>query len=194
MNVSVLFPTRLGFIRPGMVFPLLFVLAVATPLASALAQAPRQPAAPAAPAAPTPKQIGKFNDWTAATYREGNATVCYAFTRGQGGTPVVQGRGPVILSVTHRVGGRDAVALDAGYVYPAGANVTVQVDTTGFEFYTAQRNAFARDGKASVAAFQKGAQAVARGPGPKEGSVTDRFSLSGFSAAYQAINKECPAR
>ena len=73
--------------------------------------------------------------------------------------------------------------------------MTVQVDTTGLDFYTAQSNAFARDGKAAVAAFQKGQQALARSPGPRDGqTVVDTFSLRGFSAAYAAINKACPAR
>ena len=99
-----------------------------------------------------------------------------------------------MLTVTQRATGRDAVALAAGFAYAANATVTVQVDQTGLDFYTAQRNAFARDGKAVVAAFQKGNRAIARSPGPRDTQVTDTFSLNGFTAAYQAIVKECPAR
>ena len=58
--------------------------------------------------------------------------------------------------------------------------------------YTAGRNAFARDGKAAVAAFGKGGRAIARSPAPNE--VTDTFSLKGFGAAYTAIVKACPAK
>jgi hypothetical protein len=70
--------------------------------------------------------------------------------------------------------------------------VTVQVDQTGLEFYTSGRNAFARDGHATVTAFDKGSRAIARSPGPKD--VTDTFSLKGFSQAYAAIAKACPAK
>ena len=46
-----------------------------------------------------------------------------------------------------------------------------------------------------MAAFEKGTQALARSPGPRDGQVVaDTFSLRGFSAAYAAINKVCPAR
>ena len=69
---------------------------------------------------------------------------------------------------------------------------TVQVDQTGLEFYTAKRNAFARDGKAAVTAFGKGSRAIARSPGPKDATVTDTFSLKGFAPAYAAIVKACP--
>jgi len=147
-----------------------------------------------APTPSGPKQIGKFEDWTTATHQEGGNTVCYAFTRAQSSSPSVQGRGQVILTVTHRQSGRDAVAIEAGFSYPANAAVTVQVDQTGLDFYTAQRNAFARDGKAAVAAFQKGSRAIARSPGPRDTQVTDTFSLKGFSGAYAAINKACPPR
>ena len=153
------------------------------------AQAPKPAAKPAGP-----RQVGKFGDWTAATYQEGGGTVCYAFVRAQSSNPTLPNRGPVILTVTQRASGRDAVALDAGFVFAANASVTVQVDQTGLEFYTAQRNAFARDGKAAVAAFQRGSRAIARSPGAKDTQVTDTFSLSGFSDAYKAIVKECPPK
>jgi hypothetical protein len=152
------------------------------------------PATHAAASAAGPKSIGKFDDWTAATHQESGQTVCYAFTRAQSSTPVLPGRGAVILTVTERPSGRDAVAIESGFTYPVNATVTVQVDQAGLEFYTAQRAAFARDGKAAVAALHKGSRAIARSPGPKDASVTDTFSLKGFGPAYAAIVKACPAK
>ena len=152
------------------------------------------PARPAPAPAPAPKEIGKFDDWIAATHQESGQTVCYAFTRAESSNPAVPGRGQVVLTVTQRPTGRDAVAIEAGFSFAANAAVTVQVDQTGLDFYTAQRNAFARDGKAAVAAFQRGTRAIARSPGPKDAQVTDTFSLKGFSAAYAAIVKACPAK
>ena len=156
------------------------------------AHAQTKPAAKAAPAANAPKALGKFDDWQAATFNEGGQTVCYAFTRAQSSSPALPGRGAVILTVTERSSGRDAVAIEAGMTYAANTTVTLQVDQTGLDFYTAGRNAFARDGKVAVTAFGKGSRAIARSPGPKE--VTDTFSLKGFGAAYAAIVKACPAK
>lgn len=142
-----------------------------------------------------PKELGKFGDWVAASHPESGQTVCYAFVRAKNSVPAVPNRGSVILTVTERPTGRDAVAISTGYPYPKNAAVTVQVGTNGLDFYTAQSNAFARDGKAAVVAFQKGQEAMARAPGPRDGeTVVDTFSLTGFSAAYAAINKACPAR
>jgi invasion protein IalB len=150
-------------------------------------------AAPAAAQQPAPQRIGTFQSWTAAMHLENGARVCYAFaraTRSEG----VQGRREVILTVTHRGASRDQVAITAGYTYPRDANVTVSVGATELSFYTAGGNAFARDGRAAVAAFRQGREAVARGPAPTgRGQVSDSFPLNGFSAAYEAITRECPA-
>ena len=145
-----------------------------------------------------PKAIGKFDDWTAATNKEAGQTVCYAFTRAQASTPAMPGRGDVVLTVTERAGGRDAVAISAGFAYAANAAVAVSVDQqTPLDFYTAQRSAFARDGRAAVQGFLKGKQVMAHSPAPKATQagavqVADSFSLRGFNAAYAAIAKSCP--
>src|SRR3954466_8186494 len=112
-------------------------------LALPVAAESRKPApATHAAASNAPKSIGKFDDWTAATHQESGAPVCYAFTRVQSSAPTLPGRGPVVLTVTERASGRDAVAIEAGFPYAANATVTVQVDQAGLEFYTAGRNAF----------------------------------------------------
>lgn len=175
---------------------LLLVAACALPGAAA-AQRPaaHPPARPAAAANPNaPKSIGKFEDWQAATHVEGDQTVCYAFTRASASAPALPGRGEVVLTVTERTTPRDAVAMSAGFSYAQGAEVQVQVDGAALPFYTDKRNAFARDGRAVVVAFGKARTAAARSPGPRNQTITDTFSLRGFTTAYAAIIKACPPR
>jgi hypothetical protein len=175
------------------IHPLLQTAVLACLAIPALAQAPKPSAhPPAAAAVAAPKKLGAFEDWIAATHQEAGVTVCYAFTYVAHSVPALPGRGEVVLTVTERPTGRDEVALSAGFAYAPGATVTVQVDQAGLDFYTAQRNAFARDGKAVIAALQKGKEAQARSPGPRNTAVVDTFSLRGFSAAYAAIAKACP--
>jgi hypothetical protein len=143
-------------------------------------------------AAPGPKPLGTFQDWVAATSSEGGQPVCYAFTRAKP-AGAVPGRGEVMLTVTQRAALRDAVSIAAGFAYAAKAEVKVEAGNAGLDFYTAQRSAFAREGARAVAAFTRAANAVAKSPGPR-GMVTDSFSLKGFSAAYAAITKACPAK
>jgi hypothetical protein len=164
-------------------------------VASLPALAATHPKPKAAPAASPggPQAIGTFQDWTAATNKEAGQTVCYAFTRPHSSTPKLPGRGDVVLTVTERPTGRDAVALSAGFPYPPNATAKLTVDAAAFELYTAQRSAFARDGRAVVQAMQRGREVTAQSPGPKDAPVTDTFSLRGFGQAYAAIQKHCPA-
>ena len=147
-----------------------------------------------------PQKIGDFQSWTAATHAEGGQKVCYAFTRATR-SEGVPNRAPnnVLLVVTHRPKGRDQVALQAGYAYPRNADggnpVQVSVGGTNIGFYTSGSSAFARDNRAALAALRNGREAVARGPLPNggRGQANDTFSLAGFSAALDAISRECPS-
>lgn len=174
-------------------FLLLLMAFILAALAPADAAHPPTHAA-AAPRADQPRPLGHFEDWTAATHLEGGHTVCYAFTRVRSSSLKIPGRGEVVLTVTERPTGRDMVAISAGYPYAAGAVVRVQIERASFEFYTAQRSAFARDGHAVVVAMRHRRDLVAHGPAPHAGQVGDNFSLRGFDAAYAAIVKACPAK
>lgn len=150
---------------------------------------------PAAPprSDPGPKEIGKFDDWRAATHVEAGQTVCYALTPAKSSSPALPGRSQVILTVTQRQTLRDTVSISAGFAYAPRAAVVVEAGTASLDFYTDQRSAFARNGAGTVAAMARASQMVARSPGPRAPMV-DTFSLKGFAAAYAAINKACPSR
>ncbi|MBP0444641.1 invasion associated locus B family protein [Roseomonas sp. SSH11] len=156
-------------------------------LVTAPALAQQRGAQPAQGGSERPQRLGTFNDWTAATHQEGRNKVCYAFTR-------MEGRQNALLTITHRPQGRDQVALQIGRAFPRNAEVKVEVGTTELDFFTSGDNAFAREGRAVVAAFKAGREAVAKSPAANNRSTTETFSLSGFTAAYEAISRECPAR
>ena len=148
---------------------------------------------PKLPKPPGPLAIGTFEDWTAATDKEAGQTICYAFTRARESKPALAGRGDVVLTVTQRPSGRDAVAISAGFAFAADAIAKLAVESESFELYTAQRSAFARDGHAVVRVMLRGKQAIMHAPGPKDAEIADTFSLRGFKRAYEAIVKRCPA-
>jgi hypothetical protein len=142
-----------------------------------------------------PTAIGQFQDWQAATLTEGGGKVCYAFTRAGRSQPAIANRGEVVLTVTHRPGSRDQVAVRAGYTYPSGAEpagtVEAAAGNVSLAFFTAGDAAFARDRAEAIQGFQRGRALRVQGPGPRGGTVTDTFSLMGFSAAYRAISDAC---
>jgi invasion protein IalB len=155
-------------------------------------------AAPAAAQqrAATPQRVGEHGAWTAATHAENGQKVCYAFARAARSEGAAPNRGPVTLTVAHRPSGRDQVALSAGHALQRTAQSVLSVGTQEFRSYAVvQSNAFFQSSAEFIAALRRGRDAVARTPAASgRGTVTDTFSLSGFTAAYEAISRECPAR
>jgi invasion protein IalB len=140
-----------------------------------------------------PARIGTFQSWTAATHQESGQKVCYAFTRAARSEGGPANRGVVTLTVTHRLGGRDQVAVSVGYAYARAAEAVMTVGSQEFRSYgVVQSSAFFQNGAQLIAAFRNGREAVARSPGPAGRPVTDVFTLAGFTAAYEAISRECP--
>lgn len=141
-----------------------------------------------------PARLGAFQDWTAATHQESGQKVCYAFTRSMRSEGAPANRGAVTLTVTHRPGGRDQMALTAGYALARGAESVLAVGTQEFRSYAVvQSSAFFQNGAQLIAALRAGREALARTTGPQgRGNVTDTFSLRGFTAAHEAISRECP--
>lgn len=142
-----------------------------------------------------PQRLGTHQAWTAATHQENGQKVCYAFTRAQHGEgAAAQARQNVTLTVTHRPAGRDQVAISLGTPLPRQASVTMTVGSNEFPSYgTVQSSAFFQSGSNLIGALRNGREAVVQSPGAGRASVTDTFSLSGFTAAYEAISRECPA-
>lgn len=138
------------------------------------------------------RRLGDFGQWTAAVQRERGKKLCYAFTNV---ARMSHPRSDVFLMVT-RGGSRggEEVALGAGYRYPRQARVSVTVGRQAFPMNAEGNAAFARNSRAAIDAFRQGSEAVAHGPrrAGRAGTVTDAFSLRGFTAAYNAIRRECP--
>lgn len=134
---------------------------------------------------------GTFGDWTAATYGSGDNQACYAFTTAKKPDQSAGKRSNVMLTVTERKGAHDEVTISGGMKYPKDAKVTLTVGSTAIDFYTQDDNAFTTHGTEAVNAFKNGAGAEAKTDLGHGKTLTDDFSLNGFSDAYSAIAKAC---
>jgi hypothetical protein len=136
-----------------------------------------------------PKPLGVFQKWTSASYGSGSSKACYAFTL----APVPKGSKatPAMLTVTERPGNPTEISLSQGVTYAKDAKAQVMVGTQKLTFFTKDNIAYALHSKATTAAFSGGSDAVATSPAPDGKTVTDTFSLKGYSDAYKAIDKAC---
>jgi invasion associated locus B (IalB) protein len=140
--------------------------------------------------------VGSFQDWESYAGSEGKSKVCYAVTQPSKKEGQVAKRGEVYLFVTQRPGDnqRDVVNVKAGYAYKPSSTVNAAIGNQNFGMYVKDDTAWnrtAEDDKSMVRAMIKGASVTVRGTPASGGGTTDTYSLKGFTAAYQAINKAC---
>ncbi|RME65168.1 MAG: hypothetical protein D6782_06790, partial [Alphaproteobacteria bacterium] len=89
---------------------------------------------------------------------------------------------------------RDQVRISGGYPYKAASKVTVTIDGNSFDLFTQDQDAWAHDAQEDqrlVAAMKAGIKMTAKGLSSRGTTTWDDFSLSGFTAAYNAISKAC---
>ncbi|MSO54663.1 MAG: hypothetical protein EXQ90_06025 [Rhodospirillales bacterium] len=150
-------------------------------------------------AADPPHAVETFGVWETVIGAEAGKKVCY-----MGSVPDKSGgryaaRGKSATLVTHRPGDQafDVVSVEAGYTYAKGANVEVVIGDQKFELFTDGGQAWAQDAKADkalVEAMRKGRSMIIKGTSSRGTSTEDTYSLSGFTAAYQAIGKSCDVK
>ena len=91
----------------------------------------------------------------------------------------------------------NVVSVTAGYDYQSGSETEVDIDGRDFALFTRGGISWAYDARGDtnlVEAMRRGNRMVVRGTSSRGTLTTDTYSLSGFTAAYNAIEKACPRR
>ena len=143
-----------------------------------------------------PQLLGSFRDWNAFSYEENGNKVCYMSSRPKKDEGNYKQRGDIYVLVTHRPAEKslDVVSVTTGYTYQPNSEATVSVGNQNFKLFTDGDTAWARDertDKSLVEAIRTGSAMVIKGTSNRGTTTTDTYSLSGTSAAYDAINKAC---
>ena len=149
----------------------------------------------AAPAFAAQQTLGSFQDWTAFSDGAERRT-CYIGSVPKKKEGAYTVRGETYVLATHRPGEKvfGEVSVEAGYTYKPGSEVEITVDGQNFKLFTQGGNAWAYDEKgdrALLEAMRAGRQMVVKGTSSRGTLTTDTYSLAGFSAALQSIDKAC---
>ena len=148
------------------------------------------------PAAAQDTVLGKFKDWTAHSYSEPDSKVCNIWSRPIDSKPANVRRGDIYAFVTHRPGvnSRSAVSFQMGYPLRPGEPVSLQIGNRKFNLTAEGEAAFAeaQDEPTITNAMRRGNRMVVRGTSTRGTRTTDTYSLSGVTAAHNAINTACP--
>jgi hypothetical protein len=140
--------------------------------------------------------LGRFKDWDAYKTTVGGQTACFAVTKPKDMLPKGVNRDPVFFLITSWPGRSisNEPSIQAGYNYRDGSNATVTVGGQSFDFFTKDDGAWLAstdDEKKLLAVLRKGSAMTVKGTSARGTITTDRYSLSGISAALDKVAEAC---
>jgi invasion protein IalB len=146
-----------------------------------------------------PQTIGTFQDWSAYTDQSSGSRICYIGAKPKKAEGDYSKRGEIFTLVSHRPSENvvGEVSIEIGYPFKKNSEATATVDGKPFKLFTRGENAWAYDAagdRALVSAMKAGTTMEVKGVSSRGTNTTDTYSLSGFTAAFNAISKACDVR
>lgn len=144
--------------------------------------------------------LGRYRDWEAFTDKDKNGgKSCYIISVPKSSRASRKNvrRGDSYLMVAHRpdFGVTGEVSVVMGYPLKVGKDVDAVVDgKSRFKLFTEGDSAWAYDASDDgriVRALRRGNSLVIKGTSTRGTDTTDSYSLSGFTAAINAITRAC---
>ena len=143
------------------------------------------------------EELGKHGDWHAYKETENGHPVCVMSATPQKEQGDYTKRGEVAAIISHRPAEKriGEISIQAGYPYKDGSGVTATVDgKKTFKMFTKGDHAWTYNAQADrefAAAMRAGYKLVIQGTSSRGTLTTDTYSLKGFTAAMNAIDKAC---
>jgi invasion protein IalB len=145
--------------------------------------------------------VGTYKDWQVLTADTADGKVCFAVSQPTDSkySQPVKGRDPAFFQVTTvpAKSVRNEASTIAGYKFGTAQPVVATVDGKDFRMFlnaSAPDTAWAvyENEAALVDAMRRGSKLVVTGSSSRGTTVTDTYSLSGITAALDAVAKACP--
>jgi Invasion associated locus B (IalB) protein. len=142
-------------------------------------------------------ELGTFNAWTAWSAKDATGQICFVSSQPQKSEPTGVTRSPINFLVVHRkdLGVSNEVQVQYGYpLHNSNPNVSVSVDGKSYQLVAVGEGGWlARQEQEPefVASMKAGNQMVVRGTSQRGTNTVDTYSLSGATAAMNAIDAAC---
>ena len=145
------------------------------------------------------KSLGSFKVWSAMSFAEDDKTVCMIWSQPEKTEGKYKKRGEIFVFVTHRPsdGEMNKVSFETGYTFKDSSEIRVTIDGKAYTLYTDGSTAWSYNGKDDsrmVKAMRAGRTMMVEGTSSRDTKTRDTYSLGGFTAAHNAINKACKSK
>ncbi len=150
----------------------------------------------ATPVVAADKSLGSFKVWSAMSFAEDEKTVCMMWSQPEKAEGEYKKRGEIFVFVTHRPDDKEMnkVSFETGYTFKDPSKVRVTIDGKAYTLYTDGSTAWgynSKDDSRMVKAMRAGNTMIMEGTSSRGTKTRDTYSLGGFTAAHNAINKAC---
>ena len=109
--------------------------------------------------------------------------------------PDTKKRGENYILVYKIIGSdENIVQVEAGYQYNLDEDIVVNIDNTSFKFYSTEdssETAWTNNDEKVIFAMKKGLKLVLSGQSSRGTITNDTYTLKGFTAAINKLNKDC---
>ena len=145
------------------------------------------------------KTLGIFKVWSAMSFAEDDKTVCMIWSQPEKTEGKYKKRGEIFVFVTHRPsdGEMNKVSFETGYTFKDSSEIRVAIDGKAYTLYTDGSTAWSHNGKDDsrmVKAMRAGRTMMVEGTSSRGTKTRDTYSLGGFTAAHNAIDKACKSK
>ncbi len=142
--------------------------------------------------------LGTYRDWDAFLLKKNSGEkVCYMISIPKSSAPATLRHGNPFLTVSHKPLRKisNEVNFVVGYSFKKNSRVTMKVDKKRtYRLFTEGDGAWGDDVKsdnAMTSAMKRGSSLIMSAQSGRGNNTSYRFSLSGFTAAHNAITKAC---
>lgn len=142
-------------------------------------------------------ELGTFNAWTAWQATDASGLICYVSAAPQSSEPTGANRDPIHFMIIHRkgMGTKNEVQTIIGYPFnTTDAKASATIDGKSYPMVTEGSAAWLAstgDEGGFVQAFKAGTNLTVKGTSQRGTETTDSYSLSGATAAVNAIDAAC---
>jgi hypothetical protein len=140
--------------------------------------------------------LTSYGDWGVYTAQTGRSKICYALSQPKDRLPKNVNRDPAYLFVSFRPAEnvKNEVALVLGFSAKENGPAEAAVGNASYALITKATNAWlknpAEEGQA-IATMARSGTVTVKMQSARGSSLTDRYSLNGFSKALEHARKEC---
>jgi hypothetical protein len=140
--------------------------------------------------------LTSYGDWGVYTAQTGRSKICYALSQPKDRLPKNVNRDPAYLFVSFRPAEnvKNEVALVLGFSAKENGPAEAAVGNASYALITKATNAWlknpAEEGQA-IATMARSGTVTVKTQSARGSSLTDRYSLNGFSKALEHARKEC---